>query len=335
MGFLALILNLPWTALGLLGAIASAPTSIRTHQKPLALIVTVRSFWWLPGHKGLRAATLGNVVLLSQKLLPSDLEHELIHVEQNEREPLIKPFLYEWQSLKYGYRNNKYEVEAYTRVGNRYVEKTLGQTPTIQVLYFNGLTDGTTRKREQLAITYLAKRGIHVEHVPIHWRSDESFESLLGRITKLTKERLKTHGKIILVGSSAGGSLVVNILSQLHDQNLFGITLCSRLHEAALPWWDVRSLKRMAHMGTPEKESQSFFDSVTYCGETGIPNLTEQDKRRLIVVQQWADFVVPRPTMSIKGVRIYKVPALGHGWGIAMGVWRLPEAVKLLDKSKN
>jgi len=126
MSLLAHILNLPWTALGLLGAIASVPKSVRTHQKPLALVVIVRSFWWLswlPGYKGVRAATLGNVVLLSSKLLPNDLEHELIHVEQNRREPLIKPFLYVYQSLRYGYKNNKYEIEAYKRAGNEYVEK--------------------------------------------------------------------------------------------------------------------------------------------------------------------------------------------------------------------
>jgi hypothetical protein len=101
------------------------------------------------------------------------------------------------------------------------------------------------------------------------------------------------------------------------------------LHEAPLPWWDRRNLTRMAHIGTSQP-SQTFFDSVTYCGEVTVPKLTKQDKERLIIVQQWADFVVPRPTISIDGVRIYRVPALGHGWGIAMGVQRLPEIVEQL-----
>lgn len=203
---------------------------------------------------------------------------------------------------------------------------------TTYVLFFNGLTNGKLRKREQLGIKYLARRGVHVTPALIDWCSGESFESLFEKMTELTKQQLKAHGNLILVGSSAGGSLVVNILGQLHDKNLFGITLCSRLHEAPLPSWDKRNLKRMAHIGIPGKESQSFFDSVTYCGDVTIPNLTDQTKQRLVLVQQWADFVVPRPTMSIDGVRVYKVPALGHGWGFAMGVRRLPQIIELLNK---
>jgi hypothetical protein len=86
----------------------------------------------------------------------------------------------------------------------------------------------------------------------------------------------------------------------------------------------------MARIGTSQP-SQLFFDSVTHCGEITIPKLTKQDKERLIIVQQWADFVVPRPTMSIDDVRIHHVPALGHGWGIAMGVRRLPEIIKFFS----
>jgi hypothetical protein len=49
----------------------------------------------------------------------------------------------------------------------------------IHALFFNGLTDGTTRKREQLAMRYLAKRGIIVEHILINWRLDEPFQDKL------------------------------------------------------------------------------------------------------------------------------------------------------------
>ena len=199
----------------------------------------------------------------------------------------------------------------------------------LHILYFNGLGSGATRKRERLAITYLAKHGIEVVHVPINWYQ-ETFEPLLKRTTNLTQQHLRRYGKLVLVGSSAGGSLVVSIISQLHDPNLYGITLCSRLREAPLPWWDTRTLARMAHLGSAQP-SQAFFDSVTYCGSHAVPALTLADKQRLVLVRQWADFVVPRPTMSIPGVAGYTVPALGHGWGIAMGARRLPQVVKALE----
>jgi len=205
----------------------------------------------------------------------------------------------------------------------------MSRNDTLHVFYFNGLGSGKTRHREQLAFRYLAKHGIEVTHAPIDWRSDEPFPVLFERMTKLTQQELKKHGKLILVGSSAGGSLAINILGRLHDKNISAITLCSRLRLADLPWWDRRSLKRKAYLGTP-LASQSFFDSVTYCSKTTIPKLTKQDKAQIVIVQQWADFVVPRQTMSIEGVQTYGVPALGHGWGIATGVRRLPEVVKLL-----
>lgn len=121
--FIAPILNLPWSILFLIAGLEAIPRRVVLHRKPLALILYVRSFWfytWLPGHKRVRAATLGNVILLGPDTLPCDLEHELVHVVQHQREPFIHPFLYQWQSLRYGYRQNKYEREAYKIAGNEY-----------------------------------------------------------------------------------------------------------------------------------------------------------------------------------------------------------------------
>lgn len=123
---LSFILNLPWFCLGLLLGLISVPQNSRLHHKPFALVFTVRSFWWqtwLPKYKGVRATTIGSVVLLGTRLLPKDLEHELVHVMQYKRAPFIHPFLYLLETLRHGYRANKYEVEAYRKAGNRYVEK--------------------------------------------------------------------------------------------------------------------------------------------------------------------------------------------------------------------
>ncbi len=197
----------------------------------------------------------------------------------------------------------------------------------IHALFFNGLGNGKTRRREQIAVRYLARRGIQVEHVQIDWHSDESFTSLLKRVTKITEQKLQEHGKLVLIGSSAGGSLAINVLGMIRNKNLRAVTLCSRLHLAKLPRWDHRTLKRMAYIGKP-KQSQQFYESVTYCTETTIPKLTTADKQRITIIQQEADAVVPRATMGIDGVPTYKVPAFGHGWGIALAVRRLPKILQ-------
>jgi hypothetical protein len=200
----------------------------------------------------------------------------------------------------------------------------MSKSRPLYALYFNGLGEGKTRKREQLAMSYLAKQGIQVEHISIDWRSSESFEKLLERLSEITRTRLKQHGKLLIIGSSAGGSLALNVFKKVDNKNLSVVTLCSRLHNANLAWWDWRSMERMAYIGTP-KASQSFVDSVAYCTNETIPRLTRTDKRRITIVQQLVDDVVPKRTMEIEDAKTYKVLAVGHGWGIAEGARQLPQ----------
>lgn len=174
---------------------------------------------------------------------------------------------------------------------------------------------------------YLAKRGIQVTHANINWYNDEAFDALLNRMIKLTLSLLKEHGQLMLIGVSAGGSLAMNVLGKVKDKRLCAVTICSRLRLAKLPWWDKRTLARMAFLGT-RRASKTFFDSVNYCSTTTIPQLSKQDKQRIITVQQWLDDIVPRPTMMIEGVRAYKVGGISHGMGIILGIQALPKIVQ-------
>ena len=70
--------------------------------------------------KHTRAMAFGHVVMLGPNLEDKDLEHELIHVEQHQRMPLIQPILYWIELIRKGPANNKYEDEAYRRAGNIY-----------------------------------------------------------------------------------------------------------------------------------------------------------------------------------------------------------------------
>ena len=70
--------------------------------------------------KNARAMTIGHVVLLGPNLENKDLEHELVHIEQYQRAPIIHPILYGLELMRRGYRNNKYEEEAYRKAGNIY-----------------------------------------------------------------------------------------------------------------------------------------------------------------------------------------------------------------------
>lgn len=116
---LSFVLNLPWTLEFLILALISVPIRIKINREPFAFVVHVKNLWWAKGYmSGARGAAMGNVVLLSPNIKKGDLEHELVHIEQFQREPLIHPILSALELLKKGYRNNKYEVEAYSRAGN-------------------------------------------------------------------------------------------------------------------------------------------------------------------------------------------------------------------------
>jgi hypothetical protein len=97
MQIVSFVLNLPWTLLGLVGSLLSIPTRLQLSRKPFAIIIHTR------------------------RLLSHDLEHELVHVEQGIREPLIHPALYALETWRHGYKDNKYEREAYARAGNKYL----------------------------------------------------------------------------------------------------------------------------------------------------------------------------------------------------------------------
>ena len=119
------ILNIPYTVIGLLvGLICIPGENIKWHTESYVIILNVRSFWWAVGYlKGMRAMAIGHTILLGPKLEHNDLQHELVHVRQYDQAPLIYPALYFFELIKKGYRNNRYEKEAYRIAGNIYKEK--------------------------------------------------------------------------------------------------------------------------------------------------------------------------------------------------------------------
>ena len=115
------ILNFPWTVLGIIIGLISIPKSVSLSNK--ALIFKTSSWWWTKFFsymKGVRGQAMGSVVILGQNALPFDLEHELIHVDQYRTYPLIFPLLYFFEYIRFGYKNNKFEREAYLKAGNEF-----------------------------------------------------------------------------------------------------------------------------------------------------------------------------------------------------------------------
>jgi len=99
----------------LLGVAAPPPPS------PLPDGVEVRYGRWLPAVGGIftrtrraAAVTLGDTIVVhpDEPLSERLLRHELTHVRQWRERPWSFPLRYAWNHLRYGYRENPYEVEA-------------------------------------------------------------------------------------------------------------------------------------------------------------------------------------------------------------------------------
>ncbi len=183
----------------------------------------------------------------------------------------------------------------------------------ISYLFINGLGGGQPKWHERLAIWRWQKSGTKLHHYQANWHDGQSFESMLEEVTTEVDELLESTGKIALIGSSAGGSLALNTFFRSKDRNVSAVVAHGRLAKGDYPDEHRKSLQSSAfHRDNP---SQSFFDSVTFAENEVIPNLTDDDKQRLIILLQLTDRVVPLETMTIEGVQTHKSITFGHSGG--------------------
>ncbi|HXE10067.1 MAG TPA: hypothetical protein VN554_01440 [Verrucomicrobiae bacterium] len=199
------------------------------------------------------------------------------------------------------------------------------------VLYINGLGDGAWNRREHIMASNLERHGHRMEHAHLDWLANGGFESRLQETVGQAETILRDEGRLAIVGSSAGGSMAVNVFGALESEDVFAVNMCGRLAEGDLAATDWRTLDNMAHLGT-SRASQSFYDSVKFCEEETVPNLTDEQKKRLLIFHQLFDFVVPHQTMLIPGVDNKRLAVIGHGLGIFLAGRMLPE---LLSENQN
>jgi len=108
------LLNLPFTLVAVIPLILSFPYDFKLVKNPLSFVFKVKSFWWGFNYlRHARAITISHIIFLGPRLLKNDLEHEIIHVKQFDKYPLIFPILYFYERFKNGYRKNRFEDEAY------------------------------------------------------------------------------------------------------------------------------------------------------------------------------------------------------------------------------
>ncbi len=139
--------------------------------------------------------------------------------------------------------------------------------------------------------------GVTTELVPMNWRdSRENYEQKVVRLRKSIDQ--SNRKSIVLVGESAGGSMVVAETSR-NESITRCITICGKNQYAARV---SPSLYR---------KNPAFEDSMV-ASDAAIPILTTNDKDRITTLYTPLDAVVPPIDTLIKGTRRRVIPSFGH-----------------------
>jgi hypothetical protein len=87
---------------------------------------------WCLGHASVSGITLWRTVFLAPRaaLSPALLLHELRHVHQFEASRVF-PLVYCWESLRRGYRSNRFEVDADAFAGRLLAERPADAVPIL------------------------------------------------------------------------------------------------------------------------------------------------------------------------------------------------------------
>ena len=110
-----------WVVCRVLGRRLPLPVEVTSPEiKRTVTLREGRLIPWIGGKLGnmrgpASAVTLGRTIVIhpEARLTPSLFTHELVHVRQWRRDPLF-PLRYALATLRYGYHDNPYEVEART-----------------------------------------------------------------------------------------------------------------------------------------------------------------------------------------------------------------------------
>ena len=190
---------------------------------------------------------------------------------------------------------------------------------SLAVLYVNGLGNGEPGRFDGLLKSHWGKAGATFVFASVNWYDGANLESKIQQVANELKDLLTRYEKVILLGSSAGASLALNVFARNKQDNIYVINAHGRLKKGNIRWPDYRTLEWAAHLRYGIKPaSKVFYDSVMLCDTKTLPSLTAKDKKRILVLKPPIDFIVPIKTMNIPGAKNCMTLLPGHkGAGIS------------------
>mgnify|MGYP002344743929 FL=1 len=190
----------------------------------------------------------------------------------------------------------------------------------IRYLYINGIGGSHGSWFNNFIMWWWQINGKKLELLTVDWFVNQSVDDLVGAVLKKIDQLYKESDNVVLIGSSAGGSLAVNAFCADSRSQTQVVVSRGRLKRGAYPSNDKRSLARWS------KTSQTFCESVLRA-EHNVTLLSPAQKERMFIMIPLTDNVVPIETMLVDGVTTYKSFAFGHFGGhmahMLTNIWRI------------
>lgn len=183
----------------------------------------------------------------------------------------------------------------------------------VALIYVNGLGNGKLGRSEHFMRRHWQRSDVAFYPAGINWYDGQPIANKIEQLLDTIDVLVKKYEKVILFGSSAGGSLALNCFVQRTGPQLYFVNARGRLRRGDLHRPDYRSLQWAAHLNSTHS-SQSFYDSVELCEGQSLPALKHSDLQRILVLKPIVDFVVPLSTMTVPGATTRRMFAFGHKW---------------------
>lgn len=154
------------------------------------------------------------------------------------------------------------------------------------------------------------KYGFTTHICDIGWRDGERFQPKLQRLIKIIDD-LRSDGNIVsLVGTSAGGSAVLNAFCDRRDKVYRVVNICGRLRAGKKVF---PSLEIASRTSTSFKESVLLFEKRESC-------LTKKDKSKILTMRALFDEIVPASTTILPGATNIQILSIEHILSIIMAM---------------
>ncbi len=188
------------------------------------------------------------------------------------------------------------------------------------IIYVPGLGDHRA-KAQRLAVRLWRLYGVRGVFEPVHWSDGKPFEpklqSLLDRIDELSMAGYT----VSLVAASAGASAALVAYERRKHQLTGIVCICGKINhiEAVNPEY--------------YRKNPAFKESLAALARV-LPNLSAQDRQRILCLRPLYDELVPVEDAVLSGASTKTLPVAGHaigiGYAITIGFYTIRSFVRRL-----